>query len=82
MIKKEDIKYFSYPNPQFRRENYTLLDGECDFLIYSNEDNSLFKKTKILIPYAYETPKSGVNDETMYEHVAYYMDFNIDNLSN
>lgn len=82
MIKKEDVKYFSYPNPQFRRENYTLLDGECDFLIYSNEDNSLFKKTKILIPYAYETPKSGVNDETMYEHVAYYMDFNIEKLSN
>lgn len=82
MIKKEEVKYFSYPNPQFRRENFELLDGECDFFIYSNEDNSLLKKTKILIPYAYETPKSGVHDETMYEHVAYYKEFNIEKLSN
>ena len=82
MIKKEDVKYFSYPNPQFRRDNFRILDCECDFFIYSNSDDSLLKKTKILIPYAYETPKSGVNDETMYQHVAYYMDFDIEKLSN
>ena len=82
MIKKEEVKYFSYPNPQFRRENFRILDCECDFFIYSNSDDSLVKKTKILIPYAYETPKSGVNDETMYQHVAYYMGFDIEKLSN
>ena len=82
ILKKEDVKYFSYPNPQFRRDNYKLLDCECDFFIYSNEDNSLLKKTKILIPYAYETPKSGVNDETMYEHVAYELNFEVEKLSN
>ena len=82
MIKKEEVKYFSYPNPQFRRENFRILDCECDFFIYSNSDDSLVKKTKILIPYAYETPKSGVNDETMYQHVAYYMEFDIKKLNN
>ena len=82
MIKKEEVKYFSYPNTQFRIDNFRILDCECDFFIYNNSDDSLLKKTKILIPYAYETPKSGVNDETMYQHVAYYVDFDIEKLSN
>ncbi len=82
IVRKEDIKYFSYPNPQFRRDKYQILDSECDFFIYRNDDDSLLRKTKILIPYAYETPKSGVHDETMYQHVAYYLEFEVDKLSN
>lgn len=81
IIKKEDVKYFSFPNPQFRRENYKYLDCECDLFIYKNDDDSLLKKTKILIPYSYETEKSGVHDETMYNHIKYSLDFNIEKIS-
>ena len=82
ILVKEDIKYFSYPNPQFRRDNFKVLDCECDFLIYSNEDDSLIKKTKILLPFSYETPKSGVNDETMYQHVKYCLEFDVEKKGN
>ena len=37
MIKKEDIKYYDYPNPRWRRKDYKLLDKECDFYIYENQ---------------------------------------------
>ena len=57
ILKKEDIKYFSYPNPQFRRDNYRILDSECDFFIYSNEDDSLLRKTKYFNATAIKIPR-------------------------
>ena len=82
ILREKDVKYFSYPNPQFRRENYQLLDCKCDFYIYSNEDDSLLRQTKILIPFSYETLRSGINDETVYEHVRYEIPFEVEKEGN
>ncbi len=82
MIKKEDIKYYDYPNPRWRRKDYKLLDKECDFYIYDNETNLIKSKNKILLPFSYETLKSGINDQNMYKHVLYEINFEIDEITN
>lgn len=62
-----------HPNPQAYRPCWQLLNGEWDFLFddenigekekyYKNfpKDNNL----KIIVPYAYESPKSGIEDKS------------------
>lgn len=82
MIKKEDIKYYNYPNPRFRRKDYIILDKLCDFKMYSNENDTIEKQCKILLPFSYETKKSGVDIQTMYKHVRYEINFKIDEITN
>lgn len=59
-----------YPRPQFVRDSFISYDGEYDFKF---DDNNVgekeqwylkpIKDKKILVPFAYQTPKSGINDQ-------------------
>ncbi len=73
-IRYEEIPYADYPNPKFRRQGYTLLDGWANIAFF-DENGKKAKEGKILLPYAYETEASGVGDEKMYPHIEYDFDF-------
>lgn len=53
-----------YPRPSFTRKDYLILNGEWDFCfdedMKMNISNITFDQ-KIIVPYAYNTLKSGVN---------------------
>ena len=66
------------PRPQFVRQNYTSLDGVWDFR-FDDEDNGEIlnyqagfeKEYDIKVPFAYQTPASGINIQTRCDHVWY-----------
>jgi len=75
-MSKVDKKH--HPRPQFIREQWTSLDGEWDFAFddkrageESNWNNGIAKEHKILVPFTYETKKSGIHDTTHHEVVWY-----------
>ena len=51
-----------YPRPQMVRGNWTCLNGLWDFVITSNVNYRAVEvmKGKILVPFAFESPLSGV----------------------
>lgn len=72
-----------YPRPQFERSNWINLNGEWNFLF---DDNKQGEKEKwyehfplgndpkgnvIIVPFTYETPLSGINDQTEHKVVWY-----------
>lgn len=61
-----------YPRPQLRRQNWQPLDGEWQFAFSdaSQPENVTFDR-KIQVPYTYETPRSGINDETAHAVIWY-----------
>jgi beta-galactosidase/beta-glucuronidase len=67
-----------YPRPQFVRSHWQNLDGEWDFA-FDDKKEGFAKKfyhkipspRKILVPYSYETPKSGIGDTGKHEWVWY-----------
>lgn len=59
-----------YPRPQLRREPWLCLNGQWDFSI----GEKTFDKT-ILVPYACETPLSGINDKGFHKTVWYRRSF-------
>lgn len=67
-----------YPRPQFVRSNWTNLNGAWDFAFDDKNEGELKKwfekfksKTKITVPYTYETAMSGIGDETVHNNVWY-----------
>jgi beta-galactosidase/beta-glucuronidase len=74
-----------YPRPQLRRENWGSLDGRWDFAIdaearFTRPGDVSFDRT-ILVPFAPETPKSGVNETGFYKAVWYRRTFTAPTLS-
>ena len=67
-----------YPRPQFVRPDWELLNGEWEFA-FDDEDAGLKKgwsagfedQRKIIVPFSYETPASGIDDETAHQVVWY-----------
>ena len=63
-----------YPRPNFRRDNWLCLNGEWDFKFLNNNElinDSSFEK-KIIVPFAYEYPLSGINEaNTHYDRMLY-----------
>jgi beta-galactosidase/beta-glucuronidase len=64
-----------YPRPQLRRRGWTLLDGTWDFAIdregrHRTPGEVRFDR-RILVPFAPETPRSGVH-ETGFMHAVWY----------
>lgn len=81
MIKNlNDIPYINFPNPRFRREKYQILDSEATISFFDNENDQLIKKSKIILPFSYETKKSGVDIQEMYKHIEYDFDFTLSDL--
>ncbi len=68
-----------YYRPQFVRENFADLCGEWNFIFddgNEGEKNKYYKNfptdcLKIKVPFAYETPASGIGDETCHNVVWY-----------
>jgi beta-galactosidase/beta-glucuronidase len=64
-----------YPRPQLRRPGWTRLDGEWDFALdanaaWSGPVDARFDR-KILVPFAPETPRSGVGANGFFRAVWY-----------
>ncbi len=70
----EDNVWKAYPRPQFRRENWTNLNGNWDFSVTSIEAESAPKnwEGKILVPFAIEAPLSGVERQFTPEDALWY----------
>ncbi|WP_025724397.1 glycoside hydrolase family 2 protein [Acholeplasma granularum] len=68
-----------YPRPQFIRDNYQLLDGIWQFSFDDNMQgikekwfNNFPKDSKqILVPFVFESEKSGIHDLAFHDHVWY-----------
>ena len=72
-----------HPNPQGYRPDFLLLNGKWNFL-FDDEDVGLskkyyenFPKTKLIInvPYAYESPRSGIEDKSEHNVLWYQKSF-------
>lgn len=67
-----------HPNPQFSRDGFLLLNGDWDFC-FDDENrgkkDKYFKRfpagRKIVVPYAYQSEKSGIGDESAHNVVWY-----------
>lgn len=71
-----------YPRPQFVRDEWMNLNGEWDFAFddqkvgLSEKWNQKFpEKLKILVPFAYQSKKSGIHDESFHDVVWYHRTF-------
>ena len=77
-----DNKYC--PRPDFAREDWFSLNGEWDFEFEEDRKEELegwiwktqFTK-KILVPFVYQTEKSGIHDSTIHEQVWYRRTFTV-----
>ncbi|MCL7746810.1 glycoside hydrolase family 2 protein [Halalkalibacter alkaliphilus] len=73
-----------YPRPQFVRQEWLNLNGEWDFA-FDDENCGLKEKwykefpqsMKIVVPFAYQTEKSGINDHSFHDVVWYRRTFTV-----
>ncbi|HXK34158.1 MAG TPA: glycoside hydrolase family 2, partial [Dehalococcoidia bacterium] len=66
----DDAANHGYPRPQFRRDAWHSLDGAWDFALDRDARHSApaavaFDRT-ITVPFAPETPRSGIADTGLY----------------
>jgi beta-galactosidase/beta-glucuronidase len=67
-----------YPRPQFRRRDWISLNGTWDFSIDPEAEWSLANVVwdrRIQVPFAPETPASGIGDAGLYKAVWYRLKF-------
>lgn len=83
-------KYYkeNYPRPQFVRDSYLDLNGEWNFR-FDDGNQGLsagwqngFEDQKILVPYSYESKRSGIGCEEVHEVVWYSRKVNFASLDN
>lgn len=74
-----------YPRPQFVRNNWKNLNGVWDFAFDDSQQGEkekwyidFPKQKKIIVPFTYETSKSGIGDETRHDHIWYQKSVYID----
>lgn len=71
------FQYLSYPNPRFRREKFTLLNGEWNISYLKNDRDEI---REILVPFPIESKKSGIFDIEPTEKLFYERKFNIEEI--
>ena len=49
-----------YPRPQMKRDSYFSLNGDWDFCLNKDKENPKNYPDKVLVPFAIETPLSGI----------------------
>lgn len=74
-----------YPRPQFTRNNWTSLNGSWQFAIDHEAVSRIpkeitFGETEIVVPFAPETPASGIGDTSFYKAVWYRRTINAPSL--
>src|SRR5215212_11697203 len=67
--------HHGYPRPQLVRQNFTSLNGPWDFAIdhqaqWTDPEQVQFNR-RITVPFAPETPASGIHDTGFYDAVWY-----------
>ena len=75
-----------YPRPHFKRDEWLSLNGEWEFEFDDNNDGvvrglhtgEVKLNTKILVPFTYQYPESGIGDTSVHEVVWYRRKFNHD----
>lgn len=87
MFSDDKFMDINHPNPQFYRPNYTILNGEWNFLFDKNNkgdkkgfSSGLTNPIKINVPYVYNTEKSLINSKERCNHVWYEKHLNLDEL--
>jgi len=73
-----------YPRPQFVRKEWLSLNGEWDFA-FDDENQGLQKKwymsfpkdRKIIVPFAYQTKMSGIDDPSFHDVIWYNRTFTV-----
>ena len=73
-----------YPRPQFVRNRWLNLNGEWEFA-FDDANEGLQRgwhdgrklPGRITVPYAYQTPLSGINDKSIHEYLWYARSFEI-----
>lgn len=82
---KSDVRSYQkgHPNPLFYRENWESLNGNWSF-VFDDENRGLQegwsrqapdKTLTINVPYAYETPASGINSQQEHQILWYFKKF-------
>lgn len=73
-----------YPRPQFVRENWKNLNGPWNFAFDDADEGranrwyaAALQGRRILVPFTYETPRSGIGDETPHPIVWYQRDLTL-----
>ena len=73
-----------YPRPQFVRKEWLNLNGEWEFAFDdANQGLQLgwhdgrTLPQRITVPFAYQTPLSGINDKSIHEHMWYARSFEV-----
>lgn len=61
-----------YPRPQYVRDNWMNLNGEWEFSYETDEFDQ-----KILVPFAYQTERSGINIQDFHDTVWYRRRFDL-----
>ena len=67
-----------YPRPQFKRRDYQVLNGEWNFdfdddnkMLVNGMISNLELNKKIVVPFAFQTPLSGIYDLNEHENMCY-----------
>ncbi len=61
-----------HPNPYWKRKNFISLNGEWDFEIDKKKELPLNYSEKILVPFAVETPLSGIERKVENDDYLHY----------
>ena len=72
-----------YPRPQFRRDEWTTLNGEWEFTFDDKregiksglQNGNVALDMKINVPFSYQYPASGIGDKSMHDVVWYRRKF-------
>jgi beta-galactosidase/beta-glucuronidase len=72
---REAIPRPEYPQPQFQREEWLNLNGWWDFEFDEDSANGSRFGRPILVPFCFESPKSGIGDPGFHARVWYRRTF-------
>ena len=84
-VDSKDIPRPEYPRPQFARDEWLNLNGEWEFAFDDRQCWKLARhgttgencQHRIIVPFAYQTELSGINDKSIHECVWYARTFEI-----
>ena len=60
-FKFDSIPLSEYPRPNLKRDSFICLNGYWDLVIQESENNNPVFDKKVLVPFAIESPLSGIN---------------------
>lgn len=84
VLNRKDVPRPEYPRPHFVRSLWFNLNGEWEFAFDDKEEGLLLGwqdgrklPSRIIVPFAYQTPLSRVNDKAIHEVVWYARSFEL-----